>query len=295
MIGNDKIRPEHRERQAFVYARQSSQAQVLHNRTSTERQFDLRGRAVELGWPSERVEMIADDLGRSGKFSENRSGFQRLAAECGFGRVGVVLSLDVSRLARSSADWHRLLDIAGMTRTLIADEHTVYDPRDPNDRLVLGMKGTMAEFELEWLRHRMLEGLWHRARKGEHPMRPPVGYVQDDEDGRLQLDPDEEVRRAVALLLERYRLGSSALDVVRYFRERGLRFPARFGTRITWRPLSRSRAQEVLHNPFYAGAYVFGRTRKETILVDGQRRSRLRAVPLGEWCQATRKMTPKRH
>jgi hypothetical protein len=194
-----------------------------------------------------------------------------------------VLSLDVSRLARSSADWHRLLDIAGMTRTLIADEHTVYDPRDPNDRLVLGMKGTMAEFELEWLRHRMLEGLWHRARKGEHPMRPPVGYVQDDEDGRLQLDPDEEVRRAVALLLERYRLGSSALDVVRYFRERGLRFPARFGTRITWRPLSRSRAQEVLHNPFYAGAYVFGRTRKETILVDGQRRSRLRAVPLDEW------------
>jgi len=209
-MGNDKIRPDHRERRAYVYARQSSQAQLLHNRTSTERQFDLRGRAIELGWSSERVEVIADDLGRSGKFSENRNGFQRLAAECGLGRVGIVLSLDVSRLARSSADWHRLLEIAALMRTLIADEHTVYDPREPNDRLVLGMKGTMAEFELEWLRHRMLDGLWHRARKGEHPMRPPVGYIQDDENGRLQLDPDEEVRRAVALLFERYRLAGLA-------------------------------------------------------------------------------------
>jgi DNA invertase Pin-like site-specific DNA recombinase len=283
MIGNEKIRPEHRERRAFVYARQSSPTQLLHNRTSTERQFDLQGRAVELGWPSERVELIADDLGRSGKFSENRNGFQRLAAECGLGRVGVVLSLDVSRLARSSADWHRLLEIAALTRTLIADEHTVYDPRDPNDRLVLGMKGTMAEFELEWLRHRMLDGLWHRARKGEHPMRPPVGYIQDDEDGRFQIDPNEEVRRVVALLFERYRLGSSVLDVTRYFHEHGLRFPGRYRERVTWQPLTRSRAHQVLHNPLYAGTYVFGRTRKETTLVDGQRRSRLRAVPLADW------------
>ena len=283
MIGNDKIRPEHRERRAFVYARQSSQTQLLHNRTSTERQFDLAGRAVELGWPNERVEVIADDLGRSGKFSENRNGFQRLAAECGLGRVGVVLSLDVSRLARSSADWHRLLEIAALTRTLIADEHTVYDPRDPNDRLVLGMKGTMAEFELEWLRHRMLDGLWHRARKGEHPMRPPVGYVRDDEDGRLQLDPDEEVRRVVALLFERYRLAGSVLDVMRYFHEHKIRFPGRHAGRVTWQPLTRSRAHHVLHNPLYTGTYVFGRTRKETMLVDGNRRSRLRAVPLSEW------------
>ncbi len=282
-MGNDKIRTDHRERRAYVYARQSSQAQLLHNRTSTERQFDLRGHAIELGWPSERVEVIADDLGRSGKFSENRTGFQRLVAECGLGRVGIVLSLDVSRLARSSADWHRLLEIAALTRTLIADEHTVYDPREPNDRLVLGMKGTMAEFELEWLRHRMLDGLWHRARKGEHPMRPPVGYIQDDENGRVQLDPDEEVRRAVALLFERYRLAGSVLDVLRYFQGHGVRFPGRHGARVTWRPLTRSRVHHVLHNPLYSGAYVFGRTRKETTLVDGNRRSRLRAVPMAEW------------
>ncbi len=282
MNGADKIRLEHRERRALVYARQSSAAQLVHHRTSTERQFDLANRAEELGWPSSRVEVIADDLGRSGKFSENRLGFQRLAAEMGLGRVGVVLSLDASRLARSSADWHRLLEIAALTRTLLADEQTVYDPRDPNDRLILGMKGTMADFELEWLRHRMLEGLWHRARRGEMAMRPPVGYVSA-EHGRLQLDPDEEIHRVVALLFERYRVAGSMRDVVRYFTEHGIRFPARFAERVRWQPLTRSRLHQVVRNPLYAGAYVFGRTRRETVFVDGQRRSRLRVLPQAEW------------
>jgi DNA invertase Pin-like site-specific DNA recombinase len=282
MNGADKIRPEHRERRAFVYARQSSAAQLLHHRTSTERQFDLANRAVELGWPSNRVEVIADDLGRSGRFTENRQGFQRLAAEMGLGRVGVVLSLDASRLARSSADWHRLLEIAVLTRTLLADEQTVYDPRDPNDRLVLGMKGTMADFELEWLRHRMHAGLWHRARRGEKPMRPPIGYV-NDECGRLQLDPDEEIRRVVKLLFERYRVAGSMGDVVRYFNEHDIRFPGRFTARVTWQPLTRSRLHQVVCNPLYTGAYVFGRTRRETVFVDGQRRTRLRVLPQSEW------------
>ncbi len=282
MNGVDKIRPEHRERHAFVYARQSSAVQLIRHRTSTERQFDLTKRAEELGWPSTRVELIADDLGRSGKFSENRQGFQRLAAEMGLGRVGVVLSLDASRLARSSADWHRLLEIAALTRTLLADEQNVYDPRDPNDRLILGMKGTMADFELEWLRHRMLEGRWHRARRGEMPIRPPIGYLQQ-EAGRLQLDPNEEIRRVVKLLFERYRVSGSMGDVVRYFGEHGIRFPARFTGRVSWQTLTRSRVHQVLSNPLYAGAYVFGRKRTETILVEGERRTRLRPVPQAEW------------
>lgn len=282
MNGTDKIRPEHRERWAFVYARQSSAAQLVRHHTSTERQFDLAKRAVELGWSSSRVEVIADDLGRSGKFSENRRGFQRLAAEMGLGRVGVVLSLDASRLARSSADWHRLLEIAALTRTLLADEQTVYDPCDPNDRLILGMKGTMADFELEWLRHRMQEGRWHRARRGEMPMRSPIGYLQD-EGGRLQLDPDEEIRRVVTLLFERYRAAGSMGDVVRYFNEHGIRFPARVDGRVAWRTLTRSRVRQILGNPLYAGAYVFGRTRRETVFVDGQRRSRLRLLTPAEW------------
>ena len=159
-------------------------------------------RAGELGWSTTQIELVAEDLGQSGKFSENRDGFQRLAAAVSLGQVGAVFMLEASRLARSSADWHRLLEIACLTRTLIVDESTVYDPRDPNDRLVLGMKGTMADFELVWLRQRMDGGRWHLARKGELRVHTPLGYVY--EGNRLVFDPDEEVRRAVALFFERF-------------------------------------------------------------------------------------------
>jgi DNA invertase Pin-like site-specific DNA recombinase len=169
MSSHPKVLAEHQERSAFVYARQSSAAQVLHHRTSTERQFELVDRAGELGWSATQIELVAEDLGQSGKFTENRDGFQRLAAAVSLGRVGAVFMLEASRLARSSADWHRLLEMACLTRTLIIDESTVYDPRDANDRLVLGMKGTMADFELVWLRQRMDGGRWHLARKGEDP------------------------------------------------------------------------------------------------------------------------------
>jgi DNA invertase Pin-like site-specific DNA recombinase len=282
--GCEKIFREHRDKWAFIYARQSTPAQVLQHRSSTERQLGLRDVALSLGWSSSQIEVIADDLGRSGKFTENRDGFQRLAAEISLGHVGAVFSLDASRLARSSADWHRLLEIAALTRTLLVDEQTVYDPRDPNDRLVLGMKGTMADFELVWLRQRMDGGRWHLVRKGEYRVRPPAGYVYaDDESTRLVLDADEEIRRAVALLFERYRLGGTTSDVVRYFRAHGLRFPSRFGKRVVWRPLTGSRAHSILINPFYTGAYVFGRTRRETSLEDGQRRQHVRTIPMADW------------
>ena len=173
MIGHDKILADHRSRRAFVYARQSTPAQVLQHRSSTERQIGLAELAAQLGWSDAHIDVVTDDLGQSGRYVEGREGFQRLAAEMTLGRVGAVFSLDASRLARSSADWHRLLEIAALTKTLLIDEQSVYDPRDPNDRLVLGMKGTMADFELVWLRQRMDGGRWHLARKGrfacDHP------------------------------------------------------------------------------------------------------------------------------
>ena len=282
MTGHEKVLTEHRERRAFVYVRQSTPAQVLQHHTSTERQLDLVHVASSLGWPSSQVEVVAEDLGRSGRSADDRDGFQRLAAEVSLGKVGAVFSLDASRLARSSADWHRLLELSALTRTLIVDEQTVYDPRDPNDRLVLGMKGTMADFELVWLRQRLEGGRWHRAEKGEFRGRPPVGYVYDAS-GRLGLDPDEEVRRSVTLLFERYRFAGSRRDILQYYEEHALRFPARFGQHVKWNRLTLPRVDEVLHNPAYAGAYVYGRTRSEMVLQDGRRRRRVRLLPEQEW------------
>jgi len=230
MIGLEKILTDHQDRRAFVYARQSSPAQVLHNRSSTERQIALAEVARELGWQATQIDVVDEDLGRSGRFVEGRQGFQRIATEMTMGRVGAVFSLDASRLARSSADWHRLLEIAALTRTLLIDEQNVYDPRDPNDRLVLGMKGTMADFELVWLRQRMEGGRWHLARKGQYRVpRPPAGYVHEDVDSaRLIFDPDEEVQRVVKLLFDRYRIGGTINDVVAYFAQ------TNFGFRAGW-------------------------------------------------------------
>jgi DNA invertase Pin-like site-specific DNA recombinase len=294
MNGIEKIRSEHREKRAFVYARQSTPAQVLQHHTSTERQLELTQLAARLGWAPTHIELVADDLGRSGKFSENRDGFQRLAAEVSMGRVGAIVSLDAaSRLARSSADWHRLLEIASITRTLLIDEQSVYDPRDPNDRLLLGMKGTMADFELVWLRQRMEGGRWHLARKGQYRAPAPIGYVYDD--GRLVKDPDEEIRKAVELLFEQYRIAGSCRDVAKHFHDHGLQFPARpiAGDRsVRWTPLRASRVLELLRNPAYAGVYAFGRTRHETTLVEGRRHNKVRRTPQEQWPVSIRDAHP---
>lgn len=284
MIGHDKILADHRSRRAFVYARQSTPAQVLQHRSSTERQIGLAELAAQLGWSDAHIDVVTDDLGQSGRYVEGREGFQRLAAEMTLGRVGAVFSLDASRLARSSADWHRLLEIAALTKTLLIDEQSVYDPRDPNDRLVLGMKGTMADFELVWLRQRMDGGRWHLARKGAFRMRPPVGYIYEDDDATtLSFDPDEEIRRSVQLLFERYRVAGSSNDVIHYFVEHGLRFPSRYGKTVKWVRLNSSRVHHVLTNPIYAGAYVYGRSRGDMILDDGRRRRRVTTLPMSDW------------
>src|SRR5580692_2004798 len=199
-----KVQSTHQERTAFVYVRQSTPVQVMENRESTERQYRLRDRAIELGWPPSRVEVIDEDQGRSGSTAAHRTGFQRLVSEVGLGKVGIVFMLEASRLARNNSDWYRLIEICGVSGTLIADESAVYNPREPNDRLLLGVKGTLSEAELFTLRTRLYEGRWNKARKGLLHFSLPVGYVPTEDDS-WALDPDTQVRQRVAFLFDSFR------------------------------------------------------------------------------------------
>ena len=268
-----KIRPEHLARPALVYIRQSTLLQVHEHRESTERQYALVELAKKLGWDATQVEVIDEDLGQSGASAARRKGFQRLTAEVSLGKVGAVLSLEVSRLARSSSDWHRLLDLCALCDTLIIDDDGVYDANDFNDRLVLGMKGTMSDAERHSMRLRLQGGILHKAKKGELVYPPPTGYVF--EDGALVFDPDEQVRKAIRLLFERFRLDGSVSGAVRYFTRNKLLFPSRHAHRgapaeIRWHALDVPRAVCILRNPVYAGAYAWGRNRERRVLVEGE-------------------------
>src|SRR6266849_10790725 len=196
---HQKVQANHLKRNAYLYVRQSTLRQVFENTESTKRQYGLRQRAIALGWPEERIIVIDTDLGQSGASSADREGFQRLVAEVGVGHAGIVLGLEVSRLARNSMDWHRLLEICAITDTLILDEDGIYDPAHFNDRLLLGLKGTMSEAELHVLRARMRGGIVNKARRGELRCRLPVGFVYDGA-GRVVLDPDTQVQESVRLL-----------------------------------------------------------------------------------------------
>src|SRR6266536_2993627 len=208
-----KISEQHRRRRAVVYVRQSTLAQVATNVESAARQYRLVERAVELGWSREAVAVVDGDTGRSGSSSEGRIGFKELAASVGLGEIGIVLALEVSRLARSSADWHRLLDLCALTGTLIADQDGVYSPGDFNDRLLLGLKGTMSEAELHLIRARLDGGLRHKAERGELALSLPVGLDRDDV-GRVVLSADEQVRAAIAHVFSLWRrLGSSRQQI----------------------------------------------------------------------------------
>jgi DNA invertase Pin-like site-specific DNA recombinase/DNA-binding transcriptional MerR regulator len=264
-------------RDAYLYIRQSSLAQVTHNTESTLRQYDLRGRATALGWPAERIHVIDVDQGHSGASAADREGFKHLVAEVSLGRAGIVLGLECSRLARNNADWHRLLEICAYNDTLICDEDGLYDPTTFNDRLVLGMKGQISEAELHFLRARMQGGLLAKARRGELRTRLPIGLVHDHADN-VTLDPDAGVRGAVALLLDTFTATGSARAVVKAFTAAGLRFPGRHlvgphAGELYWKPMDHSEVLAVLHNPAYAGAYVYGR-RKHTVDLDGHHHSR---------------------
>ena len=258
-----KIQPTHCDRLAYVYVRQSTAWQVMENRESTERQYQLQARAVALGWSPTRVEIIDEDQGRSGSTAAHRTGFQRLVSDIGLGRVGVVLMLEASRLARNNSDWYRLIEICGVTATLIADEGAVYNPRDPNDRLLLGVKGTLSEAELFTLRTRLYEGRWNKARKGRLVFPLPTGYVHGSE-GQWELDPDVQVRERLGYVFELFRRKGVARRVVRDLKVDGLELPARvmakeaYGT-VMWKTPTLSTVIRILQNPAYAGVYVYGR------------------------------------
>lgn len=281
----DKIRAKHLERKAFVYLRQSSLKQVREHRESTARQYALRERAIALGWSADAVEVIDEDLGKSGQSADWRTGFRRLAESIAQGRVGALFALEVSRFARSSADWYRLLELASLADVVIADEDVVYDPHDYNDRLLLGLKGQFADAERYWMRLRLNGGKLSKARRGEVVFNLPTGYVWGD-DGRPRFDPDEKVERAVRLVFERFLLDGSARAVVRYFARHGLQMPVRVrGGDLRWvaRPGYRH-VLNILHSPLYTGAYVFGRREQRVGLVGGEvRRRRTTELPMESW------------
>jgi len=285
MNAQSKVTADHLHRLAYLYVRQSSLHQVHENRESTARQYDLKRRAQALGWTSDQVVVIDEDLGLSGATASARNGFQRLVAEVGLGRVGLVMGLEVSRLARNSTDWHRLLEICALADTLILDEDGIYDPSHFNDRLLLGLKGTMSEAELHVLRARLIGGQLNKARRGELWMPPPIGFVYDGRQ-RLILDPDRQVQDTVRLLFETFRRAGSAVRVVRHFSTQGILWPRRLtgGPRageVVFAPLDHSRVLQILHNPRYAGAYVYGRTRQRKVVIGGQHR--YRRLPRDEW------------
>jgi DNA invertase Pin-like site-specific DNA recombinase len=280
----EKVAPEHLARTAYLYVRQSTLRQVKDNTESAERQYALRQRAVQLGWPAERIVVIDTDQGQSGAGSAGREGFQRLVADVGLGKAGIVLGLEVSRLARNNADWHRLLEICALAGTLICDEDGLYDPADFNDRLLLGLKGTMSEAELHFIRARLQGGILSKARRGELPVPLPVGLVYDPA-GKVVLDPDAAVQQALGHLFSTFERTGSARAVVQAFNREGLLFPARVraGERkgeLTWSPLTHWRVLRTLHSPRYAGAFAYGqrRTRKTA---DGK--TTTRQLPREQW------------
>ncbi len=281
---HQKVTASHLKRAAYLYVRQSTLRQVLENTESTTRQYALRERAVALGWPTERVVTIDSDLGQSAASAVDREGFQKLVAEVGLGHVGIVLGLEVSRLARSSTDWHRLLEICALSDTLILDEDGVYDPGHFNDRLLLGLKGTMSEAELHVLHARLQGGVLSKASRGELRGPLPTGFVYGVDD-QVMLDPDQQVRQAIQLFFQTFQRTGSAWTTVRIFREQGWLFPRRFRAgqhkgELVWAPLLHSTSRNVLHNPRYAGAFVYGRTHTRKTS-DG--REHVDMLPREEW------------
>ena len=279
-----KVTQKHLEHDAYLYIRQSTARQVLENTESTQRQYALRDRAVSLGWPLERIHVLDCDLGKSGAQSAGRDGFQKLVSEVALGKAGLVMGLEVSRLARNSADWHRLLELCSLAGTLILDEDGIYDPANFNDRLLLGLKGTMSEAELHFLKARMRGGVLNKARRGELEISPPVGLVYRD-DGVLILDPDVEIQAAMRLVFETFERTGTAMQTAKLIREQGIRFPRQIRKGVNkgelhWVRAEHSRILQVLHNPRYAGAFVYGRVRTR-LLPDGKHSTT--KVPRSEW------------
>jgi DNA invertase Pin-like site-specific DNA recombinase len=289
MRGQSKIGAEHRSKKAYVYVRQSSMKQVMEHPESGRRQRDFAQWVQSLGWPASEVVVLDSDQGKSGQSSSEREAFKRLAGEVSSGEVGMVVSLYLSRLARNNADWFPLIEMCGLTRSLIADEEGIYDPNDPNDRLLLGLKGTLSEAEAQRIRSQLHGARWSKAHRGELRRRLPVGYAYDER-GQVVMDPDERVRHALRSFFERFEDIGSACGVARTYSREGLLFPTRWyrGTwdsPVRWARLGVRRATSVLHNPFYAGAYFYGERRSRTRL-NPKTRARttiLEHLPMDKW------------
>src|SRR5437764_7010759 len=281
-----KINSTHLSRLAYVYLRQSSAAQVEHNRESTARQYALVTKAAELGWPAQQVLVIDEDLGVSGSGVIERSGFARLTAEVALGHVGIVLGLEVSRLARNNADWYRLLDLCGVTDTVIGDADGLYLPSSFNDRLLLGLKGTMSEAELHTLRARLDGGIRNKAARGELRRRLPVGLVWGEREGEIMIDPDEAISGVIRAIFERFAELGSVRAVWLWLRSEGLSFPLRATTMTEprWVQPTYHQILGVLENPMYAGAYAYGRTHIEHYVGEsGRPRKRVRRLSRADW------------
>ena len=293
-MNDHKVTAEHLRRDAYLYVRQSSLYQVANNTESARRQYDLRGRAVALGWPADSVIVIDVDQGQSGASAADRAGFQRLVADVSLGKAGIVLGLECSRLARNNADWHRLLELCSLSGTLICDEDGLYDPGSINDRLLLGLKGTISEAELHFIRARLQGGLLAKAARGELRVRLPVGLAYDQL-GNVTLDPDASVHTAIDYLFGCFEQTGSAHAVVKQFAAEQLRIPGRHapggphGGELYWKPLRHDLVLFTLHNPRYAGAYFYGR-RKQFTDIDGHTRTVLK--PRDQWTVLIRDAHP---
>src|SRR4030095_13520803 len=286
MSESTKVKPSHLSRIAVVYVRQSSAAQVEHNRESTLRQYALTQRAAALGWPADRVTVIDEDLGLSGATAHHRNGFARMTAEVALAHVGIILGLEVSRLARSNADWYRLLDLCAMTDTLIGDADGVYHPSLFNDRLLLGLKGTMSEAELHVLRARLDGGIRNKAARGELRRGLPVGFIWGETEGEILMHPDDAVTGALRAVFDRFQEFGSARRVWLWFRSEGLSFPLQTHARapIRWVAPTYTAIHSVLSNPVYAGAYAYGKSRREQFVDEhGHVRKRIRRLPRDQW------------
>ena len=266
-VESTKIQPSHRDRLAVVYVRQSTPQQVLDHQESTRLQYGLTRRAEALGWASERIVVIDDDLGKSGATADGRAGFQRLVSEVSLDHVGLILGIEMSRLARSCKDWHQLLEICALFRTLIADLDGIYDPTQYNDRLLLGLKGTMSEAELHIIKQRMDQGRLSKARRGELTFALPVGYVWTA-DGAIGFDPDEQVQEVVRLIFRKFAELGTLGGLVRYLARNNVQLGVRIREgpgkgNLIWRRPNRMTLQNLLKHPLYAGAYAYGRRQND--------------------------------
>ncbi|MCU1292036.1 MAG: recombinase family protein [Bryobacterales bacterium] len=289
MTDPSKIQSSHLQRAAYIYVRQSTPGQVENNRESTARQYALADHACQLGWPSQQVFVVDEDLGLSGCGSDKRSGFARLTSEVALAHVGIVFGLEVSGLARNNADWYRLLELCGVTDTLIGDTDGIYHPALFNDRLLLGLKGTMSEAELHIIRARLDGGIRNKAARGELRRALPVGFVWGEQDGEVLFHPDEAVTGAIRTVFERFAEFGSARRVWLWFRSEGLRFPlqttpAGMPGPIRWVAPTYHALHQILTNPVYAGAYTYGKTRHERYVDEqGVVRKRARHLPMDQW------------